>query len=287
MSSKRISLPPCLQVSPSESPFIETTPNDPAPPRRPPGSVLLLNAEDVLAGTVLTRLEALGADCEKIVAIPSFLGSSRDGAVPRDHELRRDLSRLRSLLDTLPDCRLIVVDPISAYLSGNGNTSGEIRSLLVPLAELAEERRLAMLAVSHLRKQHGSAIYRTMGSLSFITAARAAWAICEDPADSDRRLMLPVKCNLTRRATGLAYKIESLHADDPSEEAPPTIRWSDESINLSADDGLLGRIRPLGRPKCERGEAAHWLQTALAAGPRPTTEVEKEAVANGFRITTL
>lgn len=271
-----------------------------------PSSVLLLNAEDDLSDTVLPRLEALGADCDRIVAIPSFLGSSRDGSVPRDHELRRDLARLRSLLDTLPDCRLIVIDPISAYLSGNGNTSGEVRSLLVPLAELAHTRRLAIVAVSHLRKQQGSAIHRTMGSLAFLTAARAAWVICEDPANFERRLLLPVKSNLASRADGLAYTVESSAVESstvesntaepqtpdppapgPQPQAPPTIRWSSEPISLSADDGLVGRIRPLGRPKYERGEAAHWLKQTLAAGPRPSGDVEREAVANGFRPRTL
>ncbi|HEY4233045.1 MAG TPA: AAA family ATPase [Lacipirellulaceae bacterium] len=271
--------------------------------RPPPSSVLLLNAEDDLSDTVLPRLEALGADCERIVAIPSFLGSSRDGSVSREHELKRDLSRLRSLLDTLPDCRLIVIDPISAYLSGNGNTSGEVRSLLVPLAELAHSRRLAIVAVSHLRKQQGSAIHRTMGSLAFLTAARAAWIICEDPANSDRRLLLPVKSNLAGRADGLAYTVEQKtvapqtpdslapnpqpQALSPQPQAPPTIRWSAEPINLSADDGLAGRIRPLGRPKCERGEVARWLQQALAAGPRLSRDLENEAVANGFSSRTL
>jgi putative DNA primase/helicase len=261
-----------------------------------PASALLLNAEDDLADTVLPRLEALGADCDRIVAIPSFLGSSCDGSVPRDHELRRDLARLRSLLDTLPDCRLIVIDPISAYLGGGGNASGEVRSLLVPLAELAHTRRLAIVAVSHLRKEQGSAIHRTMGSLAFLTAARAAWVICEDPANSERRLLLPVKSNLASRADGLAYTIEpktaeSLTPDSPAPspqpQAPPTQRGSSDPINLSTDDGLVGRIRPLGRPKCERGEAAQWLKQALAAGPRPSREVEREAVANGFRPITL
>ena len=74
-----------------------------------------------------------------------------------------------------------------------------------------------MLVISHLRKQHGSAIHRTMGSLSFMTAARAAWVICEDPAGSDRRLMLQVKCNLAPLETGLAYTIESRAPKSPTD----------------------------------------------------------------------
>jgi hypothetical protein len=135
-----------------------------------------------------------------------------------------------------------------------------------------------------------------MGSLAFLTAARAAWVICEDPANSERRLLLPVKSNLASRADGLAYTIGSNAAEsqapdsvasNPQPQAPPTVRWSTEPVSLSTDDGLVGRIRPLGRPRCERGEAAQWLKQALAAGPRPSREVEREAVANGFRPMTL
>jgi hypothetical protein len=135
-----------------------------------------------------------------------------------------------------------------------------------------------------------------MGSLAFLTAARAAWVICEDPANSERRLLLPVKSNLASRVDGLAYTIESNAAESqapdsvasgPQPQGPPTIRWSTEPVNLSTDDGLFGRIRPLGRPRCERGEAAQWLKQTLAAGPRPSGDVEREAVANGFRPRTL
>jgi len=151
-----------------------------------------------------------------------------------------------------------------------------------------------------------------MGSLTFITAARAAWVICADPDHSDpdkrdRRLMLPIKSNLAGRAAGLAYTIEpsvpsnaqqpetgtvqgagsASPETDPNTNAPPIIRWHPEPIKVSADDGLRGRVRSGGRPSDEREEAARWLEKTLAPGLRGTCDLEAEAVAHGFRLVTL
>ncbi|HEY2414663.1 MAG TPA: AAA family ATPase [Pirellulaceae bacterium] len=319
---------------------LSTTPLPPEPRTlNLPASVLLLSAEDDLADTIRPRLDAAGADCSRIMVIPSFLGSSCDGAVPREHELRRDLARLRTLIEAMNNCRLIIIDPISAYLRGSANSVTEVRSLLVPLAQLAQERGVAIVAVSHLRKQDGAALHRTMGSLAFVAAARAAWVICADPtcsgttspgptysaqpspfpmsqdgamaaplgADltsqeltrSERRLMLPMKSNLAARTTGLAFTVESKSVpraestaqsasyDSPESDAPPIIRWSAEPVRLTADEGLSGRLRSMGRPSTDREDAARWLRTAMAVGLRAASDVEDDALANGFRLHTL
>ena len=215
-----------------------------------PASVLLLNAEDDLADTVLPCLNAAGADCSRIVAIPSIISPSGTGDAPSDFILHRELARINQLLDHLPDCRLVVVDPMSAYVTGSANSSGEVRKLLAPLAQLAHERKLAVLAVSHLHKD-GSAIYRTLGSLGFVSAARAAWVISRDPSNRARRLMLPVKNNIAADTTGLAYTIESLPT------GLPTIRWAAELVSTAADDALRPRV---GHPRSERDDAIHWLR---------------------------
>ena len=52
-------------------------------------------------------------------------------------------------------------------------------------------------------------MYRAMGSLAFVAAARAAWAVVRDKTDPRRRLMLAVKNNLAAdTANGLAFTIE-------------------------------------------------------------------------------
>jgi len=181
-----------------------------------------------------------------------------------------------------------VVDPVSAYLAGSENSSTDVRRLLKPLAALASQRRLAVVAVSHLRKKDGSILYRANGSLALVNSSRAAWLITRDPDDRNRRLMLPIKSNLAADTTGLAFTIESSndgnqHTTDTA--GPPVIRWQTDLPTASADEAASGNSN--GRPSHERDEAARWLAQALAVGARPSAIVESEATAYGFRMITL
>ena len=85
--------------------------------------------------------------------------------------------------------RLVVIDPITAYLGGtDSHRNADMRALLAPLAELAARHVVAVVAVSHLNKNaKNPAMYRTTGSLAFVAAARAAWAVAKDQDNPDRR----------------------------------------------------------------------------------------------------
>jgi hypothetical protein len=247
----------------------------------PTGSVLLLTAEDNLADTIRPRLEALGADCSRIVAISTDHGEHAH-TVPRAFALQRDLARLDALLRTMPDCRLVILDPITAYLGDSDQQSNaEIRNLLASLAAMARDRGLAVLIVSHLRKTQGAAIYRTMGSLAFVACARAAWIIAKDPTDDNKRLLLSLKNNLAPDVAGLAYTIESSPA-----AGVPMIRWTPEPVNISAES-MVGAAKSPGRPDDERQYAVTWLRSQLAEGPRLARELKHEADANGISYGTL
>ena len=72
--------------------------------------------------------------------------------------------------------RLIIVDPISAYMGGSdGNGNVETREVLEPLAEMANRLHIAVVAVTHLNKGGGggsqTALSRFSGSIAFIAAA--------------------------------------------------------------------------------------------------------------------
>ena len=103
------------------------------------------------------------------------------------------------------ETRIIIVDPITAYITGgDSHVTSEVRGLLAPLAELAARRGVAILGVSHLNKGSGAAMYRTTGSLAWVAAARAVWAVGRDQENPERIIMLPVKMNLTKDRTGFA-----------------------------------------------------------------------------------
>jgi AAA domain len=260
--------------SPSQLP----TPNSQFP--TPAGGVVLLSAEDDLADTIRPRLEALDADCSRIVAIRAVAGSDVEGAYRRTFELGRDLAHLTSIVESMRDCRLVVIDPISAYLGRTGeNFNAEVRALMGPLADLAARYHLAVVAVTHLRKGEGAAIYRAMGSLAFVAAARSAWMIVKDPQQPSRRLFLSMKNNLGSDTSGMAYMIERR-----SDGQGAVVRWSEEEVRECGDG--FSAANP-GRRSNERDEVCRWLGHVLEEGPVPTTEVHEAASANGYSLGTV
>jgi putative DNA primase/helicase len=298
--------------------------NDPAPPNsqpaprasqlapspHPPSAVLLLCAEDDIADTIRPRLEALGADLRRIIALPpdwspddaagttnNAEGTTRDAdqtaasrgshnsqgsSAPRPFDLCRDVAALEAVVVRQGNVRLVVIDPLNAFLGNIENCNGPVRKVFRELSAMATRRGLAVLAISHLRKQSGSALHRTIGSLAFTAAARAAWLVAKDPSDAHRRLMLPMKNNLAETGSGLAFTIHSKPWD-----RVPTVAWSAEPVALDADDALNPSKEPAPRPHPELDDAVRWLQTELAEGAKRSRKVEVAAEAHGIRLITL
>ena len=248
---------------------------------QPAGGVVLLSAEDDLADTIRPRLNAHDADVQRIVALRGINGADAAGDYRRMFDLSRDLEHLSAAIDGVENCRLLIVDPISAYLGRtDSHKNSDVRAVLAPLAELASEKRVAVLAVSHLRKGEGQAIYRTMGSLAFVAAARACWVVTEDPAVTRRRLLLPTKNNLAPDVQGLAFSIEPHGLSEG-----PAVCWEAEPVAISADEAMMPkRSRPT---HTARDEAAEWLRKELADGPQPAKQVIKAGIKVGFSKRTL
>lgn len=236
----------------------------------PQGSVVLVSGEDDPSDTIRPRLDAAGADVSKI----HFLQYVQDVNGNRSFTLA-DVAALGGLLNTLQNCKLVIIDPLTAYL-GSGTDShrtSDVRALLSPLASLAAEYSAAIVTVSHLNKsQGGDALSRVTGSLAFVAAARAAFAVTRDKEEPDRRLMLPIKNNLGSDQTGMAYRIhETLGV--------PYIQWEKEPITISADEALAP---DMGEDRSETSECMDWLKKELQSGERDAGETQREASRYGF-----
>ncbi len=178
-----------------------------------------MGAEDALDDTVKPRLLAAGANPKKVTAFSMVYETDAEGrSTPRPFSLKEDMHMLAEHLCQHRACKLIVVDPISAFL-GKGtdsNSNSEIRALLHPLSELAEKYQIAVICVSHLNKGGGnSATYRVMGSLAFVAAARASFIVTRDPQDPDKRLFLAGKNNIGNDSGGYAYTIKETEKEVP------------------------------------------------------------------------
>ncbi len=245
-----------------------------------PGAVVILTAEDDLADTVRPRLDAASADPSRVIALQAI----RVGDRQRLPDLGADLRHLEGAIDLASrdvPCRLVVVDPISAYLGGkDDHSNGDIRGLLTPLAELAGRCGVAMVAVTHLRKSAGKAIYRSMGSLAFAAAARAVLGVTKDPGSKDRRLVLPLKSNLAPDTDGLAYTVAAV-------DGVPVLVWEPDPVRVDVEAAMGAESVPMDREALAVAEAVDWLREFLASGPRPVKDVEAEAQDAGISRASL
>ena len=215
--------------------------------RAPLGYVIILSAEDGEDDTIKPRLMAAGANCSKI----HIVSAVRDGSDHKMFNLQRDLDLLESLILTLgKSVAAVIIDPLTAYLGRvDFHKSAEMRAVLGPIAEMAARLNVGFIGNTHLTKsiEHGKALYRFIGSIATVAAARAAFAIVEDRDDPARRLLLHAKNNLAPEQAGLAFRPsgacarEGQHHGDLRLDSKP---WLDGSFVSGKHRKRSGRSGP-------------------------------------------
>jgi hypothetical protein len=242
-------------------------------PNTMPADVVMLSGEDDPHDTIRPRLERFGARLERV----HFVEGVRSGEGWADGEvaLDRHVDVLARRLAGLHLPRLIIVDPISAYLGDtDSHNNAQVRAVLKRLSELARSSGAAVVCVTHASKakpEGARAVHRAMGSLAFAAAARVVWQVSKHPANPDERTLLMVKSNLPPAAqgsTGLIYRIT------PRGE----LAWSKAGPELDVDD--------VESPEQESGtlsEAVEFLKGSLgeegASAERVITEAERVGIS--------
>jgi hypothetical protein len=198
--------------------------------------------------------------------------------------LKDDLSLLESKISELETVRLVIIDPISAYMGGaDGNGNVETRDILEPLSELAGRLRTAVVAVTHLNKGGGaakqSALHRFVGSIAFAAAARTAFMVVKDADDEENRFFLHIKSNLGPRCPGLSFHSQQMDLEDGV--TAPKIVWGTEHVSQSADDALAA-AEGGSNEHSVKNAAIEFLRVVLANGPVPVAEVQRQAVEAGL-----
>jgi len=250
----------------------------------PLGDVLLVSAEDAPGDTIRPRLEAVGADLTRVHIVDIVREVGVDGKRVMRSWTMADSEMLGEKLATLHECKLLVIDPISEFMgSVDSHINSNVRELLAPLSSLAAKRDMAVVCVSHLNKSTAPAMYRTSGSLAFVAAARAVFAVTRDKDNPARRLMVPIKANLAPDATGLAYTVTT---KDTSHGCQPVISWETKPITVSAEEALSLPQRSKDEVG-ERQKASDWLDNLLTSGPKPARDIQALARDAGFAWRTV
>jgi putative DNA primase/helicase len=160
----------------------------------------------------------------------------------------------------------------------------DVRMVLEPIASFAEAHSVSVLGVTHIPKSHhSSALKAFLGSVGFIATCRCALLATAEP-DTDRRLFLSVKNSFGPLARGIGYRI--MTKEISLGIVAPYVAWSDEPVDLNADQALAAANADLRDPGAMR-QAQEFLRELLKDGPVDAKEGEEAARANGIAERTL
>jgi hypothetical protein len=262
----------------------------------PQGNVLIFSDEDDAADTLVPRLAAAGADLERVEIIRMVKSEKRE----RVFSLVDDLPLLEKKIEEIEEKRgpvkLLVIDPVSAYLGVKQIDSfrtSDVRAVLTPLIVLAARKRVAIIGVMHFNKKVDvtNALLRISDSLAFGAVARHVYGIIDD-VENDRKLFVRAKNNVAARAANntLAYRfgLRDVGIDDETNEkiSAPYILWEPNYVDVTAVEAMQAVVD--NRSLSAKDEARKIITDLLAAkGVAPSTEIEEAAEANGISARTL
>ena len=247
----------------------------------PKGNVLILSAEDGADDTIRPRCDEQGGDPARI----TLMSAVTEGGVSRWIDLGVDLAVLEDAIRKT-DPVLVVVDPITAYLGDkNSWRDADVRGVLAPLAKLAEDHRVGVVAVMHPNKAGNvKALLRVSGSVAFTAAPRIVLGVGPHPEDEsgDRRVFGGIKANICVTAPFLGYRIIRL------DDARARLQWEHGVIEGVTKDAVFGDGAVNSREEREsRHDAETFLRELLADGPQPAKDVQKAAREAGIADKTL
>ncbi len=239
------------------------------------GDVAIATAEDGLADTVRPRFDAAGGDAQRVITLEGVVG---DEAEVRPLSLPDDVPVMCTRFAELRELRLVIVDPLMAYLGSYINTriDHDVRRSLAPLAQLAETTGAAIVLVRHLNKASGSsALYRGGGSIGIIGAARAGLLLARDPEDDTRRVLAVTKMNLAPEPPSLGFTIDGT-------AGVPRIQWLGQTTHRAND---LVTVPEDAEERQEGHDLKTFLREMLELAPRTQKEAIAACRAAGFDVT--
>jgi len=238
-------------------------------------NVLLMTAEDDLSDTILPRFNAAEGNADKLFVWKYSPQKGGGKAFPSLADIDGLSYRIKEY-----EAKLVIVDPLMAYLGKrvDAHKDQDVRTLLTPLVDLAQETGVTMVCIRHLNKGSGAkALYRGSGSIGFSAAVRAGLLVAPDPDDDDIRVLATLKHNLGPKVRSLTFIIV------PSGYST-RVEWLGE-VDTDADE-LLNGPEP-EKPPSKLHQAEDSLIDLLKDGPVPEKQVQEQARVVGITESTL
>ena len=158
--------------------------------------------------------------------------------------------------------RLVVIDPIQAYLGSDSDLqiAGRARKLMRRLGMWAAGYDCAIVLIGHLNKKEGSkGLYRSLGSIDVVAAARSVLQVERDTENPDIRIVHQIKNSLAPTAEDIRFSIS----------ADKGFRW------LECRPQFFEKQQPDAEPKfdTEQQKAAYWIKHFLEKGDMSANEI--------------
>ena len=227
-----------------------------------PVNVIYQTAEDGLADTIRPRLDALDADCSRVLVIDES-----------KKELSLSDERIKQAIEET-GAKHIVLDPLQAYLGADVDMhrANEVRPILKRLGAVAEQTGCAVVLIRHLNKMMGQKSgHRGMGSVDFQAAARSVLLVGRTKDDPHLRIVVPDKSSLAPEGDSIAFAL------DPQ----LGFQWKGY-CDCKADELLGGKSQVQTKTMAAEDELKK-----LLAEPTPAEEVQRQITAMGISQRTL
>jgi KaiC/GvpD/RAD55 family RecA-like ATPase len=224
--------------------------------------VIFQSMEDGYGDTIRPRLEQLGADCGRVHVI-------REDEYPLtigDNRLEQAIVKTNA--------KLLILDPLAQYMGAEMSGAG-VRPIMTALMDMAKRTGCTILLISHLNKKGGKSQYRGLGAIDIAAVARSVLTVGKMPNDGELRCLVHGKSNLAPCGESQAYGFDEISG----------LTWLGE-CEVTLDELLEGKAK---EPKTDTQKdlAMSFLQTTLAGGDLPSTEIMREANAQGITDITL
>ena len=187
-------------------------------------NIIYQSGEDDLQDTIKPKLEKYGGDTSKIFFIE------------KDDAISLDTKEIESYIKE-KNIRMVVLDPIQSFIGDkNINNLSSMRKTLKNIGDIAKKTNCAIILIGHTNKSDGDKdLYRGLGSIDIIAAARSVLYLKRVDSSSSIRIIKQIKNNLAMEGEPIGFqfakngKIEYLGKIKLEE-------YSSEETNMSKRD---------------------------------------------------
>jgi hypothetical protein len=254
-----------------------------------PANVLILSPEDDIARVTRPRLEAAGADLDRV----HFISATREGPhgeIETIATFPTDMALLHEAIESVSPA-VVMLDPIASLIDGNLDKREDVRAAFDALAaEIASRYNLAVILIAHNKKGADSVRGKISGSSAITDAARSVLAMDKD--DDTGEVIVSVDKSSYSTAEGTNYSYTLTSVDVPVKGGSASVARADfkGKVEVSVAD-LHSRALANQQDAIEGTDAERWLrgylETETAGGSAPTKTILTAARANGFTERTM